>query len=117
MTSVPFLESTGLLQLPAEFRNSKMGSTDKGIQFIVKPDISPFAFAASGTDNVSNFTLVGSVTDTGAIEMRNTYAQGFCWDRIASMTPFDIVGTSGRGTHWHGHSGHLWLWKRELSQL
>lgn len=117
MTSTSFLESgewVGYYSYRMNTTRTRWDPPMKGIRFTADPDVGPFALKASGTDNVGAFTLEGTVDDHGEVEMRKSYnSQGFFWDWNASMTPFGIVGTWGRGRNPHGH---FWLWKREWSQ-
>ena len=117
MTSVPFLESgewVGYYSYSMNLHPARFDPPMERIQFAADPELGSYGLQASGVDSVGSFTLNGSVSENGVVEMTKTYAQGFSWKWNASMTPFGIVGAWGRGNTSHGH---LWLWKREWSYI
>jgi hypothetical protein len=117
MTSVPFLESgewVGHYSYSMNLHPARFDPPMERIQFAADPELGSYGLQASGMDSIGSFTLNGSVSEKGVVEMTKTYAQGFSWNWNASMTPFGIVGAWGRGNTSHGH---LWLWKREWSYV
>jgi len=112
MTSASFLQSgewVGYYNCSRHLVRGRWDPPMKGIHFTADPDAGPHAWKASGIDNIAAFTLTGSIAPNGNVVMRKDYP-GFHWDWNASMTPFGIVGTWGRGNI---PDGQVWLWKRD----
>ncbi|KAG0646359.1 hypothetical protein D0Z07_8118 [Hyphodiscus hymeniophilus] len=119
MTSRSFLESgewVGYYDYSMNLRRARWDPHMKGIRFAAAPEFGRWAFKASGSDGVGDFTLEGTVVMNGEIEMKKIYINypgQLSWDWKASMTPFGIVGTWGQRLQQHGY---FWLWKRGWSQ-
>ncbi|KAE9373734.1 hypothetical protein N431DRAFT_466006 [Stipitochalara longipes BDJ] len=112
MTSASFLQSgewVGYYNCTLNLKRARWDPPMKGIRFIADPDAGPYAWKASGIDNVAPFTLAGSISPNGNVVMRKDYP-GFYWNWNVSIAPFGIVGTWGQGNIPHGQ---VWLWKRE----
>jgi hypothetical protein len=112
MTSASFVQSgewVGYYNCTLTLKWARWDPPMKGIRFTADPDAGPYAWKASGVDSVATFTLTGSVEPDGNVVMKKDYPT-YYWDWNASMTPFGIVGTWGRGNTPHGQ---VWLWKKE----